>query len=170
MITLRENEQILTTLHKHWVVIALRIAPIMVLGALPFIAFFFSDKLAQFIEPGSVFPLLLFLSSLYWLFLLLFFFIEWLDYWLDAWIVTNVRVVQIEQVGLFRSITSEFILANVQDVTVETPSMMGVFFKFGNITVQTAGEVSFTARTVPAINETKNLIMQYSEKNRAKPL
>ena len=164
MITLKENERILMTLHKHWLVIVGRVIFIFILGAAPFLVPLFTDELSRMIDPASVGPLLIFISALYWLALLLLFFIEWLNYWLDAWIITDLRIIDIEQKGLFHREASEFVISRVQDVTTTVPGMLATFFKFGNLTIQTAGEVSFTAYSVPNLNEAKNLILAQATK------
>jgi len=157
MITLKENEKILMTLHKHWLIIAGRLIFILTLGVIPLAGFFLTDNTA----------LLIFALALWWLTLLLLFFIEWLDYWLDAWIITDLRIIDIEQKGLFHREASEFIISRVQDVTTTVPGLLATFFKFGNLTIQTAGEMSFTAYSVPNLNEAKNLILAQATKQPA---
>lgn len=157
MIALKENEKILMTLHKHWLVIVGRLVFILMLGAIPLVGFFYVRNTA----------LLVFALALYWLVLLLLFFIEWLDYWLDAWIITDLRIIDIEQKGLFHREASEFVISRVQDVTITVPGMLATFFKFGNLTIQTAGDMSFTAYSVPNLNEAKNLILAQATKQMA---
>ncbi len=164
MITLKENERILMTLHKHWLVIVGRVIFIFILGAAPFLVPLFTDELSRMIDPASVGPLLIFISALYWLALTLLFFIEWLNYWLNALIITDTRIIDIEQKSLFRRSASEFALSRVQDVTIEVPGIIATFFKFGNITIQTAGEVNFTAWSVPEINKAKDVILACATK------
>ena len=145
------------TLHKHWLIIAGRLIFILALGTMPLAGFFFVSNTA----------LLIFALALWWLTLLLLFFIEWLDYWLDAWIITDLRIIDIEQKGLFHREASEFIISRVQDVTTTVPGLLATFFKFGNLTIQTAGEMSFTAYSVPNLNEAKNLILAQATKQPA---
>lgn len=64
------------------------------------------------------------------------------DYYLDTWIVTNRRIINIEQKGLFSRTVSELHLNQVQDVTSETKGFLETFLTYGDVHVQTAGERS----------------------------
>lgn len=82
-----------------------------------------------------------------------------MDFYFDIWIITNERVIDVEQHGLFRRETSEFGIDKIQDITVEVPNMVATFLKYGNLTIQTAGERSFAIKDVPNIYEIKKVIM-----------
>jgi uncharacterized membrane protein YdbT with pleckstrin-like domain len=164
MVTLQPNEKILMTIHKHWFVFFGRMITLLSVGVVPLFGFLFAPELELFINPDSLWYLLLFFAMMWWLVLLFLFFIEWLDYWLDAWVITDQRVIDIDQKGLFRREVSEFILARIQDVKIETPGFIGTVLKFGNIRIQTAGEESFTIEAVPHLNEIKNLIMSFAHR------
>jgi len=62
------------------------------------------------------------------------------DYWLDVWIVTNERVINAEQHGLFNRLVSEVHLEQIQDITSETKGFLETFLTYGDVYVQTAGE------------------------------
>ena len=64
----------------------------------------------------------------------------WTDYYLDVWMVTDKRVIDIEQKGFFHRQTSVFRIERIQDVTVETHGIVATLLNFGDIHVQTAGE------------------------------
>lgn len=62
------------------------------------------------------------------------------DYWLDVWIVTNERVINAEQQGLFNRLVSEVHLMQIQDITSETKGFLETFLTYGDVYVQTAAE------------------------------
>lgn len=62
------------------------------------------------------------------------------DYWLDVWIVTNERIINAEQLGLFNRLVSEVHLEQVQDITSETKGFLETFLTYGDVYVQTAAE------------------------------
>lgn len=64
------------------------------------------------------------------------------DYFLDVWIVTNERIINIEQHGLFSRTVSELRLNQVQDITSETKGFLETFLTYGDVYIQTAGEKS----------------------------
>lgn len=76
----------------------------------------------------------------YYLILITWFFIVWLDYYLDVGIVTNERVVDIDQAGLFKRNIAELDCAMVQDVTSDKRGILQTVFDFGEVIIQTAGE------------------------------
>lgn len=86
------------------------------------------------------YPLLILIASIYYLSIWLLFFGYFLDYYLDLWVVTNDRVVNIEQHGLFARTIAELDLWKIQDVTSDVKGMIPTFFNYGNVHIQTAGE------------------------------
>lgn len=140
MISFNENEKIILKLRRYWIVISIKIGAIIIVSAIPFIVYPF---IKAFIPWIMVYPrqsLLLFFAVLYYMFLWLYFFIIWVDYYLDIWIVTNKRVIDVEQKGLFSREVSEFPISRIQDITVEVVGIVPTIFHYGNIHVQTAGE------------------------------
>lgn len=96
------------------------------------------------------YPLLVLVAALYYYSIWLFFFTEFLDYFLDVWLVTNDRIVNIEQQGLFARTISELDLFQIQDVTSEVKGILPTMFNFGNVYIQTAGQKErFVFRQIP---------------------
>ena len=162
-----ENEQIVLFLRRHWFIFFMRLIFILVaIAGLVAIYFLFNTLNANFKE-SEYYKLLLFGESLATLFIWNFFFILWLDYYLDAWIVTNERIINIEQRGFFNRDISELKLTKVQDVTSEIIGVIPTLLDYGNIYVQTAGEKErFTFYQIPNPNYVKNVIVQLQEKER----
>lgn len=79
------------------------------------------------------------LGSIYALSVWLFFFTGFVNYYLDMWIITNDRLIDIRQDGLFARTVAELDLYRVQDVTSECKGLFATAFDFGNVYVQTAG-------------------------------
>lgn len=165
MITLENSEKILLTVRKHWLVLFWRIFIALILGAAPILLLIARPTLSSTIQEASLTPLILLISCVYWMVLLLSFFIGWLDYWLDAWIITNVRLIKVEQKSLFHREVSEFLLSRIENVTTEIPGFIATFFKFGNITVETAGEMNFQGVTMCEIEKAKDIIMEYGKEH-----
>ena len=124
----------------------------------------YSTHLLQF-QRKQFYNLVLFGESLATLFIWNFFFILWLDYYLDAWIVTTERIINIEQRGFFSRDISELKLTKIQDVTSEIIGVIPTLLNYGNIYVQTAGETErFTFYQIPNPNYVKNIIVELQEK------
>jgi len=105
--------------------------------------------------------LILWGASLLTLLIVLQYFIAFMNYYLDVWVVTTKRVLEIEQHGLFNREYSEFTLDRVQDVSIETKGMLSTFLKFADIHIQTAGtNRDFYFRQVPHADQAKDAILQ----------
>lgn len=140
MINLTENEKIIITFRRYWVVISLKISVMIIIAAIPLIIY---PIIKSFFPGMTVYPkvgLLLIVAVIYYMFLWLYFFLIWVDYYLDIWIVTNKRILDIEQKGLFSREVSEFSISRIQDITVEVTGIFPTLFHYGDIHIQTAGE------------------------------
>lgn len=157
MIHLQPNENILLVLHRHWIAIVSKLAMLILLIILPFLGVSVLTQTNLDIE--NALPFIKFFLLTYFMLMMLGAFILWTDYYFDVWIVTNQRVVDIEQRTIFNREVSEFMLYNVQDVTVEIPSMLATFLKYGNIKIQTAGGKIFEISDIPNVYEAKNTIV-----------
>jgi uncharacterized membrane protein YdbT with pleckstrin-like domain len=105
-----------------------------------------------------------FLFILWCLFLWVLFFFYWTDYYLDVWIITNKRIFDIDQQGIFRREVSVTNLERVQDVTVSVNGIFATFLKFGDIHVQTAGsQMDFSIKNASNPMIIKETIMRAHE-------
>lgn len=86
---------------------------------------------------------LILLGSVYMLTILLFFYTSLINYFLDLWIVTNDRIVSIDQEGLFSRSMSELDLYRIQDVTSESHGIFATVLHYGKLTAQTASAKDF---------------------------
>lgn len=154
MFALYPNERLVMTLHRHWSVLAGKIIIVLFLIIVPLVASFFFT-----LVPDAWRLLVLFLTSIYLLIVFLFTMVFWMDYYLDMWIVTDMRVIDIEQRGIFRRHIAEFKLDRIQDVTIEIPNMIASLLNYGDLRVQTAGEREFVIRDVPHLNEVKDALL-----------
>lgn len=92
---------------------------------------------------------------------LLFSFVGFLDYYLDVWMLTNERVVEIEQTSLFGREINELHLHNIQDVSSRVRGFLETFLDYGTILVQTAGEVElFEFKYMPHPYEVEKTVLQ----------
>lgn len=83
---------------------------------------------------------------------------------LDVWIVTDQRIIDSMQIGLFRRKVSELHLESIQDVSVRTNGIIQSYFNFGNVEIQTgAPEQRFLFREVPKPLDIKDMIMDVAK-------
>lgn len=94
-------------------------------------------------------------------------------YILNVWIVTNSRILDIWQKGLFNREISELHLESIQDISVNTKGIVQSYLNFGNIDIQTAAtEKHFTFEEVPhplhikdAVMDAANVFVQKHDKD-----
>ncbi|MFZ3031894.1 MAG: PH domain-containing protein [Candidatus Moraniibacteriota bacterium] len=160
-----ENEQILQVIHRHWFNITVHLGVMFLLsffllGSISFIPFLFPETA---LENTSFFA---FIQSTILLFMWTYGFLTWIDYYFDVWIVTNERIVNIEQRGLFARSISELRFSRVQDVTASASGLVSTILNFGDVSVQTAAEEErFVFRQVSDPFAVKDRIMTLSRQS-----
>lgn len=154
-----KDEKTFLVIRRHWVFYAKNLFVQLSIFVLPFAGFLLVIKLLPNLLDFPYSPLLILGASLYYLFAATAAMISFTNYYFDAWIVTDKRIVAIEQRSIFDHVVSELQLHNVQDITIENKGVLAVFFKYGTIFVQTAGtKTRFTFEAVPQIKEVKEEI------------
>lgn len=79
---------------------------------------------------------------------------------LDTWIVTDERILDIVQIGLFNRKISELHLESIQDISVNTKGLVESYLNFGNIEIQTGATAQrFMFDKVPNPLDIKDVIM-----------
>ncbi len=136
------DEKIILSLHRHWFVFLSKILLWLGLALGPAIVWIVATGVAgwQLQQNSLGFGLLVAAASLYYLFIWMMLFGFWLDYYLDYFLVTDRRVVDIEQSGLFNRSIAELRLYRIQDVTSEAKGFWSTILRFGNVYIQTAAE------------------------------
>ncbi|MSU55875.1 MAG: PH domain-containing protein [Candidatus Taylorbacteria bacterium] len=164
MLTLEDGEKILYIARKHW---------FLFFGQTIFLFFFAVVPLALLLIPVSAFneafsalhvvnygvPLFTFFWSLWLLLLWLMLALLWTNYYLDIWVLTNHRVVDIEQIGLFNRKVSFFRFDQIQDTTVKVSGLVETLIGFGTVEIHTASNESFVFKGVAHPNVLKDMIM-----------
>lgn len=79
-----------------------------------------------------------FLLTIFWLFISIFMYIKWLDHELDMYVITNNRIIGIEQIWFLNRSLWECNLWQVQDVKSQTKWFLSNIFDFWTLTIQTA--------------------------------
>ncbi|PIU08965.1 MAG: hypothetical protein COZ85_03570 [Candidatus Moranbacteria bacterium CG_4_8_14_3_um_filter_34_16] len=161
----KKDEIILLVLHRHWFDILIQFGVIFFMLLLLARSYFISSFLFPNFQGEEFIPFFAFLRNLFFIFIWMIFFVIWIDYYLDVWIVTNKRIVNIEQKALFSRITSELELENIQDITTDVHGVIPTFLNYGNLFVQTAAEKErFIFRNIPDPYSVKDLIMNLQNK------
>ena len=90
------------------------------------------------------------ISLLYWLTLEVILITSWINFYYNVLVVSNERVVEIAQNGLFSHEVVELVFAQIEDVTTSTKGFLSTIFGVGDIEIQTAGtQRNFFVKKVP---------------------
>lgn len=162
MLTLAPNETILLVMRRHWIVFAGPTFSFFALLILPPIALLVAPNYIPALSEPGLRPVVNFFLALYTMALLAAMLVVWLSYYLDVWIITNQRIIDIEQFTIFHREVSEISLDRIQNVTVEIPGFIATFLGFGNIKIHTAGEGEFNISEVAEFYRAKDIILQHS--------
>jgi uncharacterized membrane protein YdbT with pleckstrin-like domain len=164
MIKLEKDEKIILEIRKHWLIYALEslglfiafVAPLFLILILKNIgvdiSFHPANKIGELSTADFVgynITFIIFLYSVWAIFLWIWAFVLWTDYYLDVWVVTDKKIVDVEQFGLFNRKVSIVNLDKIQDVNFNISGFITTMLNIGSISVQTAGiEKLFTIRGI----------------------
>lgn len=164
----KPNEHVLMFLRRHWIV-PLKIVFInFCLVLIPIVFYIAITAYATYLEEVVYNAIFILLTSAFYLFIILFAFTNFVDYYLDVWIVTNQRIINIEQKGLFSRVVSEKDLGVMQDITADVSGFLPTLLEYGDIYIQTAAEQErFVFKQVPFAGEVarriSNLVAEYKK-------
>ena len=135
-------EKTILKVRAHPIVLLFSMMPHIVLLITPPLALYVMNIFGiriQLPETDYTHVITLIVGSVYYLYILLFIFYTFFDYFLDLWIITDHHIINIEQQSMFMRTVSKEELDRVQDVTSEIKGLFGTIFNFGDVTIQTAG-------------------------------
>ncbi len=156
----KEGEEVITLLRRHPLTIYIRLGLLSFAALVPiFVGLIFYSLILN----SGWFPAFLFVASLWYMALWLSAFHAITLYSLSTVLITNKRIIDSDQHGFFNREVSELSANRIQDVNAHTRGFIETFFKFGNVTVQTASsEREFIFHQVPHPEHVKDVIMQMS--------
>ena len=138
-VQLQDGEHIVLLIRKHWLVLLSHIAGSVIAWVLPFIVYAYCLQ-TGFIPPGLRATHIFVFGAAWWTL------VVWLalsiivtNHYLDLWIVTNRRVINIVQNGLFDRVVSAWGIERVQEATVHMRTFIQTFFNYGTLEILTAG-------------------------------
>lgn len=164
----KKGEEVLLVVRRHWFDILKQFLAIFSMVVFLTGSFFFFPWLFPYIQledeaNGKL--LFVFAENIFAMLIWILSFLIWIDYYFDIWIVTSLRVINVEQRGLFSRNVSELELERIQDVTTEVRGVISTFLNYGDVFIQTAGERErFRFHNVPDPYHIKDLIMKLQEK------
>lgn len=160
----RENEEVFIFLRRHPVSFVPFLLIVILILFIPFIvAFILGGNINRDIAIVGL--------TFYYLGSLSVFMIGWLDFYYDIYIVTDTRVVDIDQNGLFHRVHAELEVEQVEDVTFRLQGILGNVFNYGVVEIQTAAERrNFFLKDVPDPKNVAAKILEIAQYYRTEKL
>ena len=163
---LQDGEQVQMVIRRHWIIY------MSTFGYIFALIFSTSIILAFKASLETVFPvgLLDVVLVIYWSIFLVFIYITWTNNELDLIIITNKRVIGIDQIAFLHRDFSECSLERVQEVNAETKGLLSNMFNFGTLTIHTASDASdfimhATGEPLETAREGLNIIQKFKSQH-----
>lgn len=159
----KSGEKIFLLLRRHW----FSYVAFVIIGfimSIPLIILFIYLIFFQQVFSPILLNISILAASAYSLFIIALLLYGFIDYYLDVYIVTNERIVNIEQDGFFRRKISELHLHQIQDVNAQVKGVFATLLHYGDIYIQTAGErENFIFKVVPNPYRISKIIVDLHE-------
>jgi uncharacterized membrane protein YdbT with pleckstrin-like domain len=168
MIEIEENERIQQVIHRHWFILLGDLVLLVVALAIPMVLLFGAHLLPIediFLFTGSTAAVGAFFLFAWLLFIWMMGWKIWVTYYLDTIIITDKRVFDIDQKGLFSRESGSFRIDRIQNITVNQKGLIQTVLDFGSIRFETAGgnDEDFVAQYISQPYAVKKLINQMQD-------
>lgn len=142
---LNSEESLLFVAHKHWIEIVPQSLKMAVFGiAIPVSLWFFFPTVFWF--------------SVAWMFSFwLWYFYQLADWYFDAWLATDVSVIDVEWIGIFHHMSTRIPYSEVREIQWEINGFWGTILRFGtaSVSMATGGQVTLAPIASPKKVELK---------------
>ncbi len=122
---LEDDEHVAMIVHKHWL-LGLRFL------LWPTVSFLLADLLLaiRFSQITVIVAALWGIASLVW------WMRNFLDYYLDAWIITDHGIIDLEWLGWFHRQSSRILYSDIQGVSYEIHGILGTVMRYGTVAIE----------------------------------
>lgn len=162
-----EGERMLILVRRHWFRFLVRIMRVVITAKVPFLAAWVMTftPFANIIETAWInySSEILFFSTLWLLFNWMNLAYLWTDYYLDLWIITDRRVISVDQISLFFREVGSFRIERLQDIHITIPGFLATMLDYGHIEAQTAADEVFLAHNLPNPHALKRLLSEAAD-------
>jgi uncharacterized membrane protein YdbT with pleckstrin-like domain len=137
---IRPGEHVIMMLHRHWIIFAFKAGYILGLVITTWIILYPSIMNALI----TIFGTAIFWGglSIYWMLFLTFILLSWINDELDLFIITDQRIIGIDQVSSLSRRVTECGLDRVQEVNAEVTGILQTLLGYGHVHIHTASEHS----------------------------
>lgn len=160
------DEKIVIIVREHWFRLVAKIVLIAVLSLIPTVFKLLLVGSSILDTSNTAGAIVATLSAVYYLALLVALFIVFVLYYLNLHIVSENRIVDIEQTGLLFHEVSELNIETIEDVSSQTKGVIGNLLNYGTVYIQTAGaQEKFEFDNVPHPETIAKIILELYEEH-----
>ncbi len=170
-IQLEKEENVVKVVRKHWFIIFIELFFIVTSIIIPFIFLLAillsaSDSVLLGFDLKKHIFILVYGSLIWTLINIMVAFSIWTNFFLDLWIITDRRVIVVEQLRFFSRNVSSFRLERLQDIEFNISGIIPTLMDFGTVKIQTASafEDNFITKGLPNPRELQSLIQRLADK------
>jgi len=166
-IRLLPEERIVLKLRKHWVILLRDTIGTVLLAFFPLILLAIVQIVApQFTDFPGYLAFMSFATTLWLLLIFLALAVIWTDFYLDLWIVTDKRIISVDQVSLFNRKVTTLSHERIQEIIVKEENFMQAFFKYGTLDIETASPTDgdATMEGIPHPENVRKTILEQTVK------
>ena len=147
---LDNNEQLIAIIRKHWAALALPLSK-AIISIIVIIVIY--EKLAEF-DYG-------FKIALVWIIASILYGVHRIVIWyLDCYIITNKRIIDIDQKSMFKRVVAEVEIENIQEAIYEINGPLEAFFNYGTVKIKMASSGMINMEQIPNPAKVKSLIIK----------
>lgn len=155
---MRSWEKIVMVVKRHWIVF-------FILWVYFFLALIASVSLYIILWFNILTHML---NILFWMIFSLFLYIEWLNHELDMYVVSDNRIIWIEQISFLNRVVSECNLWQVQEVNSKTSWLFANILNYWTLSIQTAWnkttlQMDFCPDSMQAARKILNIVDHYRD-------
>ncbi len=164
---IHEGEEVKVFSRKHIMFLLTPLSTIATLFILPLVGVFILYDLSSFLTVSPVKNFVILIMSTYLLLLCGTTLFIWFRYYHSYLIVTDSRLVEIDQKSLFNRTTAELELLRIEDVKALVKGILATFLRYGDVLVETAGaeENNFLFQKIPEASYVSTQILELAQKS-----
>lgn len=139
------EENIVYLTRRHWASMIGTFFLILVIMLVPLIILVIAVTLnTSFFENGILAQIIPPFVAIYYLVMITFAFVEWVNFYYSVFILTRDEIIDITQQGFFNRLITQISIVRVQDVSASIKGFLPTLFGFGDVIAESAGEKTQT--------------------------
>ncbi len=140
---LESNEHIILVVRRHWFKPVFKSLLLFFSLIFPIIISSIVFSLPKYTDQMGNTSVLSIIFLITWLFIIWnIIFVVWTNHFLDVLVVTNLNIIDIDQIGLWHREVSTLPIQRVQDISTKTEGLIPSILNYGQLEIQSAGSLT----------------------------